>query len=175
MRRIPQFKEPLIYQCQRRRDGRSARFTYEEFEEGNQTDQAKHMGQCSHDRREFLPRRHHRSEEEGDEEQGQQDGGVPDHWTNSNDTDTNKRAGILVSVLVWERLDEHVSDDEYRGLADWPDDFREQDRSPVSTRDVSGQLLRGMTKLLLLVTSNHRPRETAVSIPAALVRARITS
>lgn len=48
----------------------------------------------------------------------------------------DKRAGGLQAILVWERLDEHVRDDEEDGHDDGDDYLREKHSAPVCAGDV---------------------------------------
>ena len=133
------------------------------------------MSERSHERREPRPAIHHRAQEERDEEQRQEHRRVPHDRANRDDADADERARGLVAVLVRERLDEHVRDDEDRRAADGQDDLREDHAPPLCARRVARELVRRVPELLLLVARDHRPRETTVPIPAARLRARVAA
>ena len=131
------------------------------------------MGKRGHERREPRPTLHHGTKEEGDEEQREEHRRIPDDRANGNDTDADERARAGVAVAIREGLDEHVCNDENARAANWKDDLGENDAPPLRTGRVTRQLVRRVSQLLLLVTRNHRPRQTAVSVPTAGLRARV--
>ena len=133
------------------------------------------MSERGHERRESRPAREHRPDEQRDEEERQEHDGVPHHWTNGNNTDTDERARVLLAVPVGEGLDEHVRDDEDGGHADREDDLGEDDAPPLGTRSVSSHLVRRVAQLLLLVTSDHRTGQTTVAVPRASLGTRVTT
>ena len=97
--------------------------TYEEFEESNQTEQTQEVGKGCHHGRELLDGTEHGSEEQRQEEQSQQYGSVPYDRSDSDDTNSDEGTWGLLTILVWEGLDEHVSNDEDGRLADGPDNL----------------------------------------------------
>lgn len=149
--------------------------TYEELEEGDQTDQAKEVGKRRHERREPCPTVEHRPKEQRNEEERQEHRSVPHDRPDGDDTNADERAWVLVAVPVGERLHEHVRDNEDRGHAYRENDLGEDDAPPLGTRDVASHLVGRMTQLLLLVTSNHRTRQTAVPVPRARLRTRVST
>ena len=87
----------------------------------------------------------------------------------------DERARGLVPVLVWERLDEHVRDDEDHRAADGQDDLGEDHAPPLCAPRLAGELVRRVPVLLVLVARDHRRGETAVPIPAARLRAGVAA
>lgn len=106
-----------------------------------------------------------RADDNGHEEEDEQDSRVPHDGTERDDEDADKRAGRRLAVLVRNRLDEHVGDDEEDGHGHWLNDLGEEHRAPTSARHVARQLLGWVAELLLLVTGNVRARETTVTDP----------
>ena len=144
----------------------SAGKTYQELEERDHADDTKGMsdkGHCRTKDREGSVK--HRSEEEREEELNEQHPGVPNDGTNRHNSNTNEGAGWLSPISIREGLDEHVCDDEENSHNDGEDDFRKDDCTPASPRNVTREFLGGVTKTFLLVTSNHRSGETTVTDP----------
>ena len=117
------------------------RCTHEELEERNDTDKREEMGERSDVRSELLPLGENRSEEQRDEEEGKEHGGVPNNRANCDEGDPDEWAWGLLPILVREGFDEHVGDDEDSRRDQWPDDLRENDSLPSSSWDVSRKFL----------------------------------
>ena len=96
------------------------------------------MTEERHDRTELGERRvEHRTKEQREQEEDEQDARVPHDRPDGDDGNTNERARGLLAVLVRERLDEHVRDDEEGGQDDGEDDLREYNRPPLCPRYVA--------------------------------------
>lgn len=117
----------------------------------------------------------HGSEEQRDDEQGEEDRCVPRDRADGNDGETDQGAGTKVAVFIGERLDEHVRDGEDDSHAHGPNDLGNQHGAPSRAGNVAGKFLRRMAESFLLVTGDHRPRETAVTDPGVGVRSRVTA
>ena len=134
------------------------------------------MTKESHDGAKLGERRiQHRAQEQREEEEDQKDGRVPNDGADRHNRDTDERARRLLAILVGERLDEHVRDDEERGHDDREDDLREDDRPPLRAGHITGEALGGVAEAFLLVASNHRTGETAEADPRVGVRTRVAT
>lgn len=94
------------------------------------------MSESGHDRAKFNPGVHHGSQEKGNKEKGDEDRCIPNNGSNGNDGNTNKRAGIGLTING-EGLDEHICNDNDDSHATGPDDFRDNNRTPAGTRNVT--------------------------------------
>lgn len=156
--------------------GEKIKEAYKELKERNHTEDTEGVCNERHDSTEFGERRvEERTKEQGEQELDKENGGVPDDGSERDHGNTDQWAWWLVSIIIGERLDEHVGNDEKDSHDGREYDLRENDGSPSGTRDVSRELLRRVSEPLLLVTSDHGTRQPTVANPRIRVRPRISS
>lgn len=159
VRRVPKLEEPLRWlQVSALHRIKKKTETHEELEEADHTDRAEHVRDSRHNCTEpYAARIQHRSQKERDEEENEQDRGVPYNGAKGYYADTNQGARLGLSDDR-ERFDEHVRDDKEDGKEDREENLRDDHCAPACTWYVARQLLRWLSKFLLLVPSDHCAR-----------------
>lgn len=101
--------------------------------------------------------------------------GVQDDGTEGDDKDSDQRVGRGVASVVLEGTDEHVGNGDDDGHTNGTNNFGNENVPPSCSGLVAGKLLRRVSEAVLLVTSDHRSRQAAVSDPRVAMRPRVTT
>jgi len=136
MRCIPKLQEPLKEQkLIKQTTHKKQPQTYQKLKEAKHANNTKDMSNEHHHGAEFWEHKvEHGTKEERNQEKHQQNRRIAHNGPNGDDSDPDERARGVRAIRIWERLDEHVRDDEEDGH-----EYREE----ASEKMTACQLARG--------------------------------